>query len=55
MQEWEEEKTIWKNAVSIFLLCFELFFSYYLFAPPVYGATFIYYIFYFHKQKYQIQ
>lgn len=51
MQEWEEEKTIWKNAVSIFLLCFELFFSYYLFAPPVYGAIFIYYIFYFHKQK----
>lgn len=51
MQEWGEEKPIWQNAVSIFLLCFELFFSYYLFAPPVYGAIFIYYIFYFHKQK----
>lgn len=51
MQEWGEEKTIWKNAVSIFLLCFELFFSYYLFVPPVYGAIFIYYIFYFHKEK----
>ena len=51
IQEWGEEKPIWQNAVSIFLLCFELFFSYYLFAPPVYGAIFIYYIFYFHKQK----
>lgn len=51
MQEWGEEKTIWRKAVAIFLLCFELFFSYYLFAPPVYGAIFIYYIFYFHKEK----
>lgn len=50
IQEWGEEKPIWQNAVSIFLLCFELFFSYYLFAPPVYGAIFIYYIFYFHKK-----
>lgn len=50
MQEWEEEQVIWKKAVAIFLLCFELFFSYYLFAPPVYGAIFIYYIFYFHKK-----
>lgn len=51
MQEWEEEQTLWRKATSIFLLCFELFFSYYLFAPPIYGAIFIYYIFYFHKQK----
>lgn len=50
MQEWGEEQAIWKNAIAIFLLCFELFFSYYLFAPPVYASIFIYYIFYFHRK-----
>lgn len=50
MQEWSGELSIWKKGIAIFLLCFELFFSYYLFAPPIYGAIFIYYIFYFHKK-----
>lgn len=53
MQDWKEEDKLntWHMIPTIFLLCFELFFSYYLFVPPIYGAIFIYYLFYFHKQK----
>lgn len=53
MQDWKEEAKLntWYVIPTIFLLCFELFFSYYLFVPPIYGAIFIYYLFYFHKQK----
>ncbi len=46
MQDFTSSK---ENIVSIFLLCFELFFSYYLFVPAVYGALFIFYIIYFCK------
>jgi len=34
----------------LFLLCYELFFSYYLFVPVIYGALGIYYIYYFRKK-----
>lgn len=53
MQDWKEEAKLntWYIMPTVFLLCFELFFSYYLFVPPIYGAIFIYYLFYFHKQK----
>lgn len=52
MQEYKQETDmkIWTIIPSIFLLCFELFFSYYLFVPPIYAAIFIYYLFYFHKE-----
>ncbi len=50
MQDWMEEQNRWDMIPSIFLLCFELFFSYYLFVPPIYGAIFVYYVFYFRKQ-----
>lgn len=52
MQEWKEATNlkIWKIILSVFLLCFELFFSYYLFVPPIYGAIFLYFLFCFHKE-----
>lgn len=53
MQDWKDEEKfkLWHKILTIFLLCFELFFSYYLFVPPIYGAIFVYYLFYFHKQQ----
>ena len=38
----------------LFMLCLELFFSYYLFVPVVYGALFIYYFLYFYKKNKKI-
>ena len=40
--------------LMISLLCFELFFSYYLFAPAVYIAIFIYYVYFFYKKHNRI-
>lgn len=53
IQDWVSEEAVkqWQNIIIIFLLCFELFFSYYLFVPPIYGAIFIFYLFYFHKEN----
>lgn len=53
MQDWGKEEVLkgWQNIIAMFLLCFELFFSYYLFVPPIYATIFIYYVFYFHKQE----
>lgn len=52
MQDWKKEELhLWQKGIALFLLCFELFFSYYLFAPPVYAAIFVYYVFYFHKTQ----
>lgn len=53
MQEWKEIQDIHtgEKILALFLLCFELFFSYYLFVPPIYAALFIYYILHFYKQK----
>lgn len=39
------------KVITLFLLCFGLFFSYYLFAPAIYGAIFIFYVIYFKKQN----
>lgn len=50
MQDWKEYPNTWQRGLNLFLLCFELFFSYYLFVPPIYGAIFVYYLFYFHKE-----
>lgn len=53
MQDFGKEEGLrgWQNIIAIFLLCFELFFSYYLFVPPIYAAIFIYYVLHFHKQE----
>lgn len=40
--------------VALFLLCFELFFSYYLFVPAIYGALFIFFVIYFAKKNKKI-
>ena len=37
--------------LMLFLLCLELFFSYYLFVPAVYGALCLYYLMYFYKKN----
>ena len=43
MQDWSkmEETSGWKKIIVMFLLCFELFFSYYLFTPAIYASIFI--------------
>lgn len=45
-----EETKVYLKILTLFLLCFELFFSYYLFAPATYGALFIFYVIYFKKK-----
>ncbi len=51
MQSWEEE-TIpeWIKITVLSLLCTQVFFSYYLFVPAVYGALGLYNILYFWKK-----
>lgn len=52
MQYFKEETIDSKCLILImFLLCLELFFSYYLFVPVVYAALFVYYAIFF-KKKY---
>ncbi|MBO5478118.1 MAG: hypothetical protein J6A04_00045 [Clostridia bacterium] len=55
IQYFQEEK--YKNLVNIsvlFLLCTQIFFSYYLFVPAVYGTLGIYYILHFRKKHNKI-
>ncbi len=55
MQAFQEEQIpSWSNMIVLFLLCTQVFFSYYLFVPAVYGALGIYYIFYFGKKHKKI-
>ena len=55
MQAFQEQQIpSWSNMIVLFLLCTQVFFSYYLFVPAVYGALGIYYIFYFGKKNKKI-
>lgn len=50
MEYLQEEKSKIINIIVLFLLCTQVFLSYYLFVPVVYGALGVYYLLYF-KQK----
>ena len=55
MQYFKEEIINSKYLILIlFLLCFEMFFSYYLFVPAIYLALFIYYMYVFYKKNNKI-
>ncbi len=51
MESFEQEtlKNI-PQMMILFLLCLELFLTYYLFVPAIYGAIFLFYILYFYKK-----
>ncbi len=46
-----EDLNVKIKIITLFLLCFELFFSYYLFVPAIYGAIFIFFVVYFLKKN----
>lgn len=55
MQYFKEEKLHTHSFIlTLFLLCFEIFFSYYLFVPAIYLALFIYYAYMFYKKSHKI-
>ncbi len=55
MQAFQEEAIpAWIKITILFLLCTQVFFSYYLFVPAVYGALGIYYMLYFWKKHKKI-